>query len=353
MDFRLLKRLADAPGVSGREDRVREVVSAELAGLTDRISLDPLGNLVARLAGPGPEKRPKVALVAHLDEVGFLVSKIEPEGFLRVAPMGGVDPRVFGAQTVVVHGREELKGVVGSVPPHLSSPAAKEGGGPVPIEECAVDLGLPPNRVAELVRIGDPVTFAVEAWENETCVMAKALDDRAGLFVMIEAARRAFKAGLGCDLALIGSVQEEFGLRGAGPATFKFGAEVVLVLEGTFALDTPGVKLPANLVPTRLGGGPEIRISDQQAISDPKLVDLLCRLAREGSLPHQLIVKRFGATDAAPAQIAGPGTKACTLSVPVRYIHAPVGVAAKADLESAVELTAAFLQRAGELLNDS
>ncbi len=340
MDFSFLVQLTEAPGVSGHEARVRRLVSERITRLSAEVIVDPMGNLIARIPGQGP----RVALVAHMDEVGFLVSKIEPGGFLRVMPAGGVDPRVFWAQKVIVHGRKEIAGVVGSVPPHLKPEGEAEK--VTPIEECFIDLGLPPSEVADLIRIGDPVTFATQGWETETAFFGKALDDRVGLFVMLEAAQRVKRTD--CDLFLVASTQEEYGLRGAGPAVYAVKPEIALALEGTVASDTPGLKLPANVTPTTQGRGPEIRLMDKRMISDRGLADFLVQVAHEASIPHQLIVKKTGSTDAAAAQVTAEGVRVCALSVPVRYIHGPVGMVLKSDVEETIALVSVFLERASQ-----
>lgn len=338
-DFSLLQRLIRTPGVSGREERVRELVAREMVAITENIAVDAMGNLI----GHRPGKGPKVALIAHMDEVGFIVSKIEKEGFVRVMPVGGIDPRVLGAQKVMVHGRRDLPGIVGSVPPHLlkkaNPSAAKEA---LPIEESFIDLGLPAAAVSELVAPGDPVTFAIDGWENDYALFGKALDDRVGLFVMLAAALRAKESD--CDLYLIGSVQEEYGLRGAGPAIFGTAPQIVLALDGTVASDTPGLALPANATAVSQGKGPEIRLTDARMISHRPLTDFLVETARNANIPHQVIVKNTGATDAAMGQTVAAGVRACAVSVPVRYIHAPIGMAQKADIGHTIDLVAAFLR---------
>ena len=338
-DLSLLFDLIRTPGVSGREERVRELVARQMTGLVKTVTTDAMGNLI----GHRPGKGPKVALVAHMDEVGFLVSKIEKEGFLRIMPMGGVDPRVLGAQKVMIHGRRDIPGIVGSVPPHLQkkgkTPAVKEA---LPIEESFVDLGLPPDEVVAQVAVGDAVTFAIEPWENDTALFGKALDDRIGLFIMLSAVARVKETG--CDLYLIASTQEEYGLRGVGPAVYGIEPQIVLALEGTVASDTPELKLPANALPVAQGKGPEIRITDNRMISHRGLADFLAETARKGNIPHQVIVKNTGATDAAAGQIVAAGVKACAVSVPVRYIHAPIGMVRKSDIDRSIDLTAAVLK---------
>lgn len=343
MDFTLLTELTQAPGVSGREEKVRALVAEQFNQIKAEIVIDAMGNLIGHLPGKGP----RVVLMAHMDEIGFMVSKIESEGFIRVVSVGGVDPRVFGAQQVVVHGRRDLRGVVGSIPPHLlKKKNASEAQAATPIEESFVDLGLPADEVSQLVAIGDPVTFATQSWENERSFFGKALDDRVGLFVMLAAVRQARK--IDCDLMLIASTQEEYGLRGAGPAVFSAKPQIAIALEGTVASDTPGLKLPANVPMTAQGRGPEIRLTDRGMIADRALADFLIETARGHDIPHQIIVKNTGATDAAAGQVTAAGVRVCAVSVPTRYIHAPAGIVRKSDVAYTAALMAAFLERVSE-----
>jgi putative aminopeptidase FrvX len=341
MDYALLTRLTETAAISGREERMRNLLAGLLSGQGMESSTDAMGNLIANKGGKGP----RVALVAHMDEVGFMVSKIESQGFVRVMPVGGVDPQVFGAQKVIVHGKQDVAGVVGSVPPHLrkkkNDAQPKEA---VPIEEGFIDLGLPPEQVQSLVTVGDPVTFATQSWDNPTSYFGKALDDRLGLFVMLTALKQA--RNIDCDLVLIASTQEEYGLRGVGPALFGTEPQVALILEGTVASDTPGLKLPANVAPTEQGKGPEIRLSDGRMLADRRLADFLVKLAQQRDIAHQMVVKNTGATDAAAGQLVARGIVAGALSVPTRYIHAPISMVRKSDIAQSVALVAAFLENA-------
>jgi tetrahedral aminopeptidase len=344
MDYTLLTTLTQTPGVSGREERVRAMVAEQFAALEAITTTDAMGNLIGHLPG---KKGLRVVLMAHMDEVGFLVSKIEAGGFIRVMPVGGVDARIFGAQQVVVHGRKDLPGVVGSVPPHLQKKKnGSENKEALPIEESFIDLGLPAGDVMKQVAIGDPVTFATHSWENETSFFGKALDDRVGLFVMLAAVRQARK--IDCDLMLIASTQEEYGLRGARPAIFSAAPQIAIALEGTVASDTPGLKLPPNVRTTAQGLGPEIRLTDRGMIADRDLADFLIETARRREIPHQLIVKNTGATDAAAGQVAAAGVRVGAVSVPTRYIHAPVGIVRKSDVAHTAALITAFLESIAE-----
>lgn len=343
MDFSFLNQLTETPGVSGREERVREMMEKQFAALSAEINVNAMGSIIAHLPGKGP----RVALMAHMDEVGFLVSKIDPKGFVRVMPVGGVDARVFGAQKVVIHGRRDLPGIVGSIPPHLLKKESGSESKAIPIEESFIDLGLPAEEISALVRVGDPVTFAAAGWQNDHSFFAKAIDDRVGLFIMLEAMRKAAK--IDCDLFLIASTQEEYGLRGAAPSIFAVMPHVALAIEGTVASDTPGLSLPSNILATCVDRGPEIRLTDRGMISSRPLADFLINLAEFNNIPHQVIVKNTGATDATASQTVGSGVRVGAVSVPVRYIHAPIGMARKADVIRTVDLVVAFLESASKL----
>jgi endoglucanase len=149
-----------------------------------------------------------------------------------------------------------------------------------------------------------------------------------------------------CDLAVIASTQEEYGLRGVGPALFKAAPRVALILEGTVASDTPELKLPPNINPTEQAKGPEIRLADKKMLADRRLSDFLADLAKEKEIAHQVVVKNTGATDAAAGQLVAEGILVGALSVPTRYIHAPISMALKSDIMHTVSLVAAFLENA-------
>ena len=338
MDYAVLKQLTEAAGISGREERVRAVVSEQLSRLNFKCTTDAMGNLVASKPGKGF----RMALVAHMDEVGFMVSKIDKGGFLRVLPVGGIDPQVFYAQKVTVHGRKDLTGVVGSVPPHLRKGDKESAKAPLPIAEAFIDLGLPAQDVAAQVAIGDPVTFATQSWETPTAFFGKALDDRLGLFIMLTALEKAGTAD--CELVVIASTQEEYGLRGVGPALFKAAPDIALIIEGTVASDTPGLRLPPNITPTRQSKGPEIRLSDKRMVADRRLADFISQIAQEKDLPFQLVAKNTGATDAAAAQLVASGIIVGAVSVPTRYIHAPISMAQKEDIAHTTDLITSFLE---------
>ena len=278
MDIKLLKKLCDTPGMPGDEGMVKAILLEEIEKYSEDITEDVLGNIIARIPGDSPT----FVLDAHMDEVGFMVHHIDNRGFLRVTPLGGMDARVFYGQRLMVWGKNPLKGVVAAVPPHVSrgSGGTKE----VPeIEDCVIDLGLSAEKVADLVKIGDMVSFDTSLDETEDSVISKALDDRMGLFIIIEALRKTPNPD--CNLIVTFTVQEEVGLRGARVITPVYEPDFAVALEGTVAMDIPGVSESRSLA--NIGRGPEIRLSDRFLVAHRPFSFFIKELAEEkrNSLP--------------------------------------------------------------------
>jgi len=338
----LLRRLCQAPGIASREDAVARIVVEELGPLVDEVRTDALGNVIATKRGQGG---PRVMLAAHMDEIGFLARYIEDDGFVRLHPVGGFDARVLFAQRVDVHTREGvLPGVIGAEakPIHLL-----KGDKPsVPtLEEYFVDLGLPAETVKERVRVGDMVTLSRDTVRLGDCVTSKAMDDRAGLFVMIEAVRH-LRAHVS-EVVAVATVQEEVGLRGATPAGFAVEPDVAVAIDGTLAMDIPGTK-PSDAI-TKLGAGTAIKIMDGSLICDPRLVEAFRAIAEREGIAHQMEILPAGGTDAGGIQGVRAGVASFTLSVPTRYVHTVNETVSTADLEASYTLLARFLEQVQEV----
>lgn len=343
MNLDLLTLLCETPGPPGREERVREVVRRELEPHADSIEVDPLGNLVARRAGRGG---PRLMLSAHMDEIGFMVTHVEDAGYLRLIPLGGFDPKTLTAQRVIVHGRTDLLGVLGTKAVHLMSDEEKKR--PPKLEDYFVDVGLPAERVREHVRPGDVVTRERGMARLGDLVTCKSLDNRAGLYVMIE----AFRA-LGdheCEVVAVASVQEEVGLRGARVATQRVRPRIGLAIDITLANDGPGAKPHERI--TRLGEGAAVKVYDTSAIVPAALVDHLVELGRERGIPTQLEVMVRGGTDTRELGLSGDGAAAGCVSIPTRYVHQVVEACHPDDLDACVALVAAFCETAQALVAD-
>jgi putative aminopeptidase FrvX len=342
-DYDLLRRLSEAPGVPGREDRVRDLIEATLTedGRTDlRTRVDPLGNLIVEVDGPADA--PLVMVSAHMDEIGFVVRHVDDKGFLRVQNFGGFDVRNLFARLVTVHGRdgESRTGVLnpGVKPVHIASAEDRKK---IPeLREFVIDLGLPSDDDKARVRVGDMVTLRQPFEDLGDVVVGKALDDRSGCWILVETLRRLREPAV--RLVAVFSVQEEVGLRGAMTSAFAVAPDVGVALDTTLAVDTPGT--PTEEAITRLGEGVAIKVSDSASISQPWLVDALTALAEADGIPHQFEVLPLGGTDAGAIQKSRAGVPSVTLSIPSRYVHTVTEMAAKRDLEAGVALLTAFLR---------
>ncbi|MCX7014289.1 MAG: M42 family metallopeptidase [Candidatus Sumerlaeota bacterium] len=340
MNLELLKELTEATGVPSREERVRSIVARELKPLCDEVSIDALGNVIGHKKGNGL----RLMLAAHMDEIGFLVNHVEDEGFLRIDPVGGFDPKTLIAQRVTVHTDSgDLPGIIGTKPVHILTDEERKK--PVELSALFVDLGLPADKVKKKVRLGDFVTLEQDFKQVGDLVSCKAMDDRVGVFVMIEALRKLKRPK--ADIYAVATVQEEVGLRGAKASAFTIHPDVGIALDVTVASDVPGAKKQEHC--TRLGGGAAIKIRDSSSIAHPKIVRALRGLAEKKKIPHQMEILSRGGTDAGPMQLERGGAAVGAISIPTRYLHSVVEAAHRKDIQACVDLLAAFIEIAHEV----
>jgi endoglucanase len=341
MNLSLLKSLSEAPGVPGREERVRKILERECAVLFDDVKTDPMGNLIAtKQARTSDAKR--VLIACHIDEIGFYVRHIDDKGFVRVQNVGGFDTRNLLARRVLIQASsgEDLVGLMnpGGRPIHIAKEEDKKK---IPeMTDFTVDLCIPPEEVKKKVRIGDPVTLIQEFSEIGQCVSGKCLDNRVAAFVAIEAVRKATK--LKHEIILAATVQEEVGCRGAGPAAYATQPDIALAIDTTLCVDTPGV--PEDERVTKQGDGCALTVMDSMTISDRGLIDEFEAVARKREIPFQLSILPRGGTDAGPMQRSRGGFRTMTLSVPTRYIHTVTECIHRKDLQSAIDLLAAWME---------
>jgi putative aminopeptidase FrvX len=340
INFDLLKRLCEAPGVASREDQVRAITVEALRPLVDDLRVDALGNVIATRKGDGPT----VMIAGHMDEIGFLVSHIDDRGFLRIQPVGGFDARTLVAQRVLVHAQD------GTAYPGVIQPAAKpihildkSEIKPAKLEELFVDTGMTGDRVREVIEIGDMVTVDRTLIEAGDCVMGKAMDDRVGVFVMIEALRAAGTSN--ANIVAVATTQEEVGLRGAETSAYSVQPDIAIALDITLALDIPGMS--PEMAVSRIGEGVAIKVMDSSHLAHPALLRHFRELARQHNIPHQLEILPRGGTDAAEMQRARGGAPAITLSIPTRYVHTANETSSKADIAATIDLLARFIEDAG------
>jgi len=337
----LLKRLSEAHGVSGYEAPVRQLIVDELKGIVDSIEVDNLGNVIAHKKGEGP----RVMLAGHMDEIGFLVSHIDGDsGFLRILPVGGFDPVTLVAQRVDVHTKDGLlTGCIGRKPIHIMSAADRKK--PIELRDLFVDVGLSGEVVKEKVSVGDVVTLRQSYIEYGNVVSGKALDDRLGVYVAIEAMKQAKK--LDCDLYIVATTQEEVGLRGASASSYNINPDIGIALDVCIAADTAGVDAKEQV--SKQGKGVGITFKDARAVWHPLLVRAMRELADAKDIPYQLVVPGSGGTDAAAIQLARSGSAAMAICIPTRYVHSVVETVHVEDIKATIDLMAAFLETAGSL----
>ena len=338
----LIKTLVEAYGPSGFEDQMRALIRAEIADLADEISVDAMGNLIALKKGDGSGL--KVMIAAHMDEIGFIVKHIDNNGFIKLQPLGGFDPRQLFSQRVLVHGfaGKSLRGVLtyNTKPAHMLT--AEEGRAAPKLENFFVDLGMDVDAVKAAVRAGDMATMDRSAERCGANVIGKSLDNRVGVFVMIEAMKLLKETE--ADVYAVATTQEEIGLRGATTAAFAVDPDIGIGLDTTLACDYPGAS--DDDVVTRLGGGVGIKIMDSAMVSHPKLVDHFRTIAERDGITHQMEILPRGGTDGGALQRTRGGTVSITLSVPTRYIHTVNEMNSVADIEATIRLLATYLGEA-------
>lgn len=332
----LLKKLTAATGISGREDDVRSLISREMKPLVDDVKTDVMGNVIGHRKG---KTSTRLVLAAHMDEIGFMVNHVDDKGFLRIIPVGGFDPRTLMAQKVVVHGKKDLNGVIGSKPIHVLSEEEKKK--VLKVEDYFVDLGLPGDQVKKLVSPGDAVTWHRDFTEVGNCIASKAFDDRVGVYVMIEALRKVKGKPLNVELYAVATVQEEVGVRGATTSAIGLDPDIGIAVDITLANDVPGASEHEQV--TRLGEGAAVKIMDSYSISNPKLVDHLKRIAKQKKIKMQMEILPRGGTDAGALQRAKGKAAVVTISIPTRYAHSTVETCNKGDIQSCIDLLAAYI----------
>lgn len=329
----LLKQICEVPGVPGHEQKVRELVARELEGIVDSISVDNMGNLIALKKGKSSEKR--VMAAAHMDEIGFIVSHIDDNGFLRFHPLGGFDPKTLTAQRVVVHGKKDVIGVMGTKPIHLMT--AEERGKPLQLTDYFIDLGMSKKEVVEIVEVGNVVTRERELIEMGNCVNCKSIDNRVAVFILIETLKELKGLSIPYDFYGAFTVQEEVGIRGAQVAAHHIDPYFSFCIDTTIAFDTPGAK-PEESV-TKLGEGVAIKVMDSSAICDYRMVRYMKEQANGHNIKWQHELLPAGGTDTAGMQrMATYGTIAGAVSIPTRHIHSVIEMANKADIRGNIDL---------------
>ncbi len=348
-----LKELSEASGVPGQEQEVRELMRSYLQPFTDEVRTDNLGSIVGRKTGKAGG--PKIMLMGHMDEVGFMVTRVTKKGFIVFQTLGGWLPHVLLAQRVMIQTRKgSIIGVIGSKPPHVSSQSDRAK--VTEITDMYIDIGADNEEHAkELgVRPGDAIVpicpFTVMA--NERMYMGKAFDNRGGCLTAVELLRRLHGADHPNIVFAGATVQEEVGLRGARTSATMIEPDIFIALETGMALDTPGLDDSPHLPEIKCGGGPAIALYDHSLVPNPKLRDLLFDTAEEAGIPCQYGAAPGTSTDGGAAHLVASGIPSITIAIPARYIHSHAAILHHDDVEYTVNLLAAVVKKLDQKMVD-
>lgn len=321
----LLKRLCEAWGPSGYEHHVRRLIETEVAAYADEVRVDGIGNLIVRVGNRGP----KVMVVVHMDEIGVMATFAEPStGVLRFAAVGGLTVHDLVGQRVQFE--DGTLGVIGAHQPYKNSNPK--------LDELYIDTGGAP------VAIGQPAAFVHTYAEQGEIRLSKAMDDRAGCAVVIEAIQ-ALNKKTPNQVYFVFSVQEEVGLRGAGPAAFGIAPDVAIAVDVTDTGDMP----KGEKTVVKLGQGAGIKVYDPGLVVPRAVIDWMVSTAEQAGIPYQIDMIEAGTTDAARVQLAGSGVPSGAVTIPCRYIHSQSEMVHARDLQACTDLLVALLKTKAEI----
>lgn len=336
-----LQTLCTLPGVSGDEGVVRDYILSRIRPHVHSLTVDALGNVLAQKRGANHTENGKtILLTAHMDEVGFIVTDVTDEGYLKFAAVGGMDRRVIVGKRLLV-GENQLPGVVGIRAHHLVK--ASDSAAPPPVNEMYIDIGAADRAAAEqLVNLGDTAVFDSLPFLMGGCIAARALDNRVGCAVLLELLTRP----LPIDVQIAFTAQEEIGARGAAVAAYQLKPDIALVLEATTAADLPTVAETKQAC--KLGGGVVVPFMDRGTVYDRALYQRITQLAERHQVPWQTKRVIAGGTDASAIQRSRAGVQVAGLAIAARNVHTGYPVGNLRDMEYMLALTRAMLDDLAE-----
>ncbi len=337
----LLREMSEAHGVPGHEAQIRALVRSHLESV-GVIEQDRVGSLICRSGDSGP----KVMLAAHMDEIGFMVTHLTDDGFLRFLPLGGWWDQVLAGQRVFVKTHKgDLPGVIGAKPPHLLPQEERKK--VVEKKDMYIDIGAVSKAQVEEagVRLGDPVVpdASFRAIMGGKVYMGKAFDDRVGVALMVDAMRHFANAPHPNVLFGVGTVMEEVGLRGAKTSAEVVNPDVAIVLESDICGDVPGIKPEESSI--KLGGGPALVLLEARMIPNLKFRDFIIETAKELEIPLQYSAGLGGSTDGGQIHLHGAGVPTAVLGVPARHIHSHAGIIHRDDYDRTLRLLVALIEK--------
>ena len=340
VDTPLLKSICEIPGAPGFEEPIRKLVIDQIKDHVDSIRVDNMGNVIAIKKGIKNPDHKKVMVAAHMDEIGFLVSHIDDKGFVRFQTLGGFDPKTLTSQRVIIHGKKDVIGVMGSKPIHVMK--QEERNKPPKIEEYFIDCGMSKEELEEHIEIGNPITRQRELIEMGACINCKSIDNRVSVYILIEAIKHIKSPAF--DFYGVFTVQEEVGIRGANVASHTIDPDFGIALDTTIAYDLPGAQSHEQV--TTLGGGTAIKIMDAMTICDTRMVKYLKETAKKEDIKWQPEILAAGGTDTSGLQRMGKnGSIAGAISIPTRHLHQVIEMAHTEDISASIDLLIAALEQ--------
>ncbi len=338
MNFDLLETLCKFCSVSGNEDSLRNFIFSEIESYADEIKKDSLGNLLIKKLGTSGEKNyKKIVVTAHMDEVGFMITHVTEEGFLKFGTVGSISDKVLLGTRVEI-GENSIAGVIGSTPVHLLKPDSRYKS--VPVEDMYIDIGAKNKEDALCyVRLGDYASFEPFFVRDKRTVKAKALDNRLGCFILLNLIKKEFTR----DVYYAFTTREEIGAFGAQTMAYSLDSAVAIVIDATTAADVYGTKDEQKVC--KLSCGPVVPFMDRGTIYNKELFDLAFKLAKENKISVQTKEAIAGGTDASVIHKSRSGVKTLGVSVPCRYIHAPVNMCCIEDILNTLRLLEILIAR--------
>ncbi|AVQ33760.1 M42 family peptidase [Staphylococcus muscae] len=334
---KLLKHLTDLDGIAGHEYDVKKAMKELLEPNSDEMIYDNLGGVFGKKAS---QKGQRTLMIAgHLDEIGFMVTKIDENGFIKFTPIGGWWNQVMLSQKVTITTEEgkKIRGIIGSKPPHVLEEAERKQ--PVAIKNMFIDVGARDKAEVEAagIDIGDMVTpySEFETLLNDDYMTAKAFDNRYGCALAVDVLRALKDESVDINLVAGANVQEEVGLRGAQVAAHKIKPDLAIAVDVGVAYDTPGMTNDGDV---KVGGGPLILNMDASNIGHVGLIRHIKKVAKDQGIEVQWDSLPGGGTDAGNIHKSLDGIPSIALSVPLRYMHSNVSVMSQSDYEQAVKL---------------
>lgn len=331
-----LAKLIETPGISGYEYQVSQEIANAFKPYCDEVMVDDFYNVYGKKIGGVTDRKPKIMLAAHMDEIGLMVKKIEKGGFIKFTNIGGVDPRILPAQEVWVHGKETLFGVIGAKPPHLQTQAETDKA--IPMDDMAIDVGLPEEEVRKLVNVGDLITFKSPLISMQgDIVNGKSIDDRAGVVLLYQTMQELDRLKFDAEVYFVATVQEEVGTRGAIISTYRVNPDIGIAIDVTHA-NTPDAPreetFPIDKGPT-IAVGPNLH---------PKLTKKLMDVAKENNVEfHTEVEPGPTGTDARSMQISRAGVPTVLIGLPLRYMHTTVESLSMSTIKKSAKLLALFI----------